>query len=230
MKVAVIGLGRFGRSLAISLAERGAEVIAIDKDRNAVDVIKDKVTFAVVMDSEDEEALISQGVDKVDVAVVSIGEVNFRSIALTTIKLKKMGVKKVISRAFEDIDREILENIGADNVVFPEDECGVRLARNLTTSGVLEYVSLDDNETYSMAQIEAPSPFWGKKLGDLLIARRYNVNVVLVKHVAEEIDKKGNITTRDEINPVPKADTVINEGDILWVVGRTEDVEVVGQL
>ena len=230
MRVAVIGLGRFGMSLAINLAERGAEVIGIDKDREAVDAVKDKVALAVILDSEDEDALKAQGVDRVDVAVIGIGEDSFRSSVLTTILLKRMGVKTVISRAFEDIDREILENIGADRVIFPEVESGVRLARSLTSSSVIDHISLDENDAYSMAQIEAPRRFWGKKIGDLRIAARYNVNIVLAKHLVEETDKKGNTVTREEVNPVPRADDVINEGDILWVVGSTEDVENISQL
>jgi trk system potassium uptake protein TrkA len=230
MRVAVIGLGRFGQSLAISLAERGAEVIAIDKDRETVDAVKDKVALAVILDSEDEEALKAQGVDRADVAVVSIGESNFRSIVLTTIMLKKMGVKTVISRAFQDIDREILGNIGADKVTFPEVESGLRLARNLTTSSVIDHIPLDENEAYSMVQIEAPKRFWGKTLDDLKIPARYGVNVVLMKHQVEQTDDKGNTTVKEEINPVPRADDVINEGDTLWIVGRTEDVEDVSHL
>jgi len=230
MKIAVIGLGRFGRSLAISLAERGAEVIAIDKDRDAVESVKDKVALAVILDSEDEEALKAQGVDKVDVAVVSIGEDNLRSIELTTIRLKKMGVRNVISRAFEDIDKEILGSIGADKVVFPEDESGVRLARSLTAPSMIDHIALDDSEEYSMAQIKAPKRFWGKKIVDLKIPARYGVNIILMKHPVEQTDEKGITTIREEVNPVPRADDVINEGDILWIVGRTEDVEYLGQL
>jgi len=230
VRIAVIGLGRFGRSLVLSLVERGAEVIAIDKDREAVDTVKDKVSLAVILDSENEEALKAQNIDKADVVVISIGEDSFRSNVLTTILLKKMGVKTVISRAFEDIDREILENIGADKVVFPEDESGVRLARSLTASSVIDHISLDDNDIYSMVQLKAPKRFWGKKIGDLKIAARYNVNIVLVKHLVEQTDKKGVTSMKEEVNPVPRADDVINEADILWVVGRTEDVENVSHL
>ena len=123
-----------------------------------------------------------------------------------------------------------MENIGADKVVFPEDESGVRLARSLTASSVIDHISLDDNDIYSMAQIKAPKRFWGKKIGDLRIAARYNVNIVLVKHLVEQTDKKGVTSMKEEVNPVPRADDVINEGDILWVVGKTEDVENVSHL
>ena len=230
MKVAVIGLGRFGQSLAVSLAERGAEVIAIDKNRERINSVTNKVALAVVLDSEDRDALKAQGIDKVDVAVVSIGEDSFRSIVLTTINLKKMGVPTVISRAFEDIDREILENIGADKIVFPEDESGERLARGLTAPSIVDYISLDDSGTYNMIQVEVPEQFWDQKIGDLRIAAKYNVNIVLVKHVTELTDKKGHTVIMEDINPVPRADTVLKEGDIIWVVGRTEDVENLGRL
>lgn len=230
MKVAVIGLGRFGTSLAISLAERDVEVIAIDRNREAVDAVKDKVALAVILDSEDEDALRSQGVDRVDAAVIGIGEDNFKSSVLTTILLKKMGVKTVIGRAFEEIDREILEKIGADRVIFPEVESGVRLARSLTSSSVIDHISLDENDTHSMAQIEAPKRFWGKKIVDLKIPARYGVNIVLIKHLLSEIDKKGDLAVKETVNPVPRADDLINEGDILWVVGRTEDIENMSQL
>ncbi len=230
MKVAVIGLGRFGRSLVENLAERGAEVIAIDKNRERVEAVKDKATLAVILDSEDEKVLRAQGIDKVDVAVVSMGENDFRSNVLTTVLLKKMGVKTVISRAFEYIDKEILENIGADKVVFAEVELGQKLARTLTAPNLLECIPMDDNDNYSLAQIQAPKKFLGKKIGELQIASKYHVNIVLIKRNSEYLDKNGNIKTRETFNYVPGAEDVINEGDILWIAGRTEDIENVSKL
>jgi trk system potassium uptake protein TrkA len=230
MRVAVIGLGRFGISLAISLTDRGVEVIGIDKTREAVDAVKDKVSLAVILDSEDEDALRAQGVDRVDAAVIAIGEDNFRSSVLTTILLKRMGVQMVVCRAFEDIDKEILENIGADRIVFPEVESGDRLARSLSSASVIDHIPLDENDTHSMAQIEAPKRFWGKKIVDLKTPTRYGVNIVLIKHMVEGTDRKGDRIIKEEVNPVPRADDVINEGDVLWIVGRTEDVENIIQL
>ncbi len=230
MKVAVIGLGRFGKSVAIGLAGRGVEVIAIDKDKNRVEEIKDKVTHAVILNSEDEDSLRSQGVDKVDIAIVSMGESDFRSSVLTTVLLKRMGVKTVISRAFEYIDREILKSIGADEVVFPEVEMGQRLARSLTSPGIIDCINLDEHDEFSILEMQAPKRFCGKTIGELQVAKKYGVNIVLIKHKVGFINKSGNIKSKEKINYVPRAEDVINDGDILWIIGRTEDVQNVTKL
>jgi trk system potassium uptake protein len=225
MKAAVIGLGRFGRSLAIGLSERGVEVIAVDKNRDRVEAIKDKVALAVILNSEDEEVLKAQGIDKVDVAIVSMGEEDFRSIVLTTVLLKKIGVKTVISRALEHIDREILKNIGADRVVFPEVEMGQKLARTLATPAIVDCINLENHEDFSIAQLDAPKRFFGKTIGELQVANKYGVNIVLLKRKFEKIDKSGNYVIEENINYVPRAEDIINEGDVLWLVGKTEDVQ-----
>lgn len=225
MKAAVIGLGRFGRSLAIGLSERGVEVIAVDKNRDRVEAIKDKVALAVILNSEDEEVLRAQGIDKVDVAIVSMGEEDFRSIVLTTVLLKKIGVKTVISRALEHIDKEILKNIGADRVVFPEVEMGQKLARNLASPAIVDCINLENHEDFSIAQLNSPKRFLGKTIGELQVANKYGVNIVLIKRKFEKIDKSGNYVIEENINYVPRAEDVINEGDVLWLVGKTEDVQ-----
>lgn len=230
MKAAVIGLGRFGRSLAQGLAERGVEVIAIDRDKSRVESIKDKVTHAVILNSEDEDSLRSQGVDKVDVAIVSMGEGDFRSTVLTTVLLKRIGVKTVISRAFEYVDREILKSIGADKVVFPEVEMGQKLARSLTAPGIIDCINLDEHEDFSILELQAPKRFYGKTIGELQIATKYGVNIVLIKHKVGFTDKNGNNKLKEEINYVPRAEDVIREGDILWIVGRTDDVQSLTKL
>ena len=230
MKAAVIGLGRFGRSLAIGLSERGVEVIAVDKNRDRVEAIKDKVALAVILNSEDEEVLRAQGIDKVDVAIVSMGEEDFRSIVLTTVLLKKIGVKTVISRALEHIDKEILKNIGADRVVFPEVEMGQKLARTLASPAIVDCINLENHEDFSIAQLDSPKRFLGKTIGELQVANKYGVNIVLIKRKFEKIDKSGNYVIEEKINYVPRAEDVINEGDVLWLVGRTEDVQKMTKL
>lgn len=219
-KFAVIGLGNFGRTVAQSLAERGAEVIAVDKDGRLVDKFAEIVTLAVSLDSTDEEALKAQGIDKVDVAIVSIGD--FEASVLTTALLKRLGVSMVITRASQSVSRiqeRILNLVGADRVVLPEVEMGKRLAKNLLVSNILDYLPI--SEKYSAAEIRSPRPFWNKKIGELKIREKYKVNILEIKKVSGE-GKKARI---EKINYLPYSNDVIEKGDILLVIGEEEDIE-----
>jgi len=217
-KFAVIGLGRFGSTVAQALAERGAEVIAIDKDPQLVEKFKEIVTLAVKLDSTDEEALRSQGVDKVDVAIVSIGE--FESSILTTALLKKIGVPRVITRASHSASRiqeKILVLVGADRIILPEEEMGKKLAQSLIVSNILDYFPITDK--YSAAEIRAPSNFWNRKIGELKVRQKYRVNVLEIRKLSPKGDKV------EKINYLPQATDVIEKGDILLVIGEEEDIE-----
>jgi len=220
-KFAVIGLGRFGATLARTLAERGAEVIAVDKDTKIVDEFKEIATLAVRLDSTDEEALKSQGIDKVNVAIVSIGE-DFQASVLTTALLKRMGVPVVIARApgsASHIQERILNLVGADRVILPEVEMGKRLAQNLLISNILDYMLI--SEKYSAAEIRAPEAFWGKRIGELRIRERYNVNILEVKKMSGD----GKDARIEKINYFPRAKDVIEKEDILLVIGEEEDIK-----
>lgn len=220
-KFAVIGLGRFGRQLAISLGERGAEVIAIDREMDLVDAVLSEVTHAVQLDSVDEEALRAQGIDKVDVAIVAIGE-NFESNVLTTALLKQLSVKRVIARASSETQRRILELIGADRVVFPEAESGVRLAQSLLLPDIWRYVPLSGDRV--VAELAAPKRFWGKSIAALKIRNRYGINVIAIKRV-ETVDSEGGPVAEEVVEEMPGPDYVITEQDTLIVVGHGKDVE-----
>ncbi|HHF98194.1 MAG TPA: TrkA family potassium uptake protein [Candidatus Aerophobetes bacterium] len=216
-KFAVIGLGRFGATVAEALARRGVEVIAIDKNPELVEKFKEIVTLAVRLDSTDEEALLSQGVDKVDVAIVSIGE--FESCILTTALLKKIGVPKVITRAshtISDIQEKILTLVGADRIILPEVEIGKKLAQSLIASNILDYFPI--TEKYSAAQVNAPKKFWGKKIGDLKIRQKYRVNILEIRKISED-------NKVEKVNYLPQATDMIEKGDVLLVVGEEEDIE-----
>ncbi len=222
-KFAVIGLGRFGGALARNLAQRGAEVIAIDKDSKLIDEIKEEVTLAVRLDSTDEEALRSQGINQVDVAIVSIGE-DFEDSVLTTALLKRLGVKTVITRARASrtasrIQERILELVGADRVVLPEVEMGKRLAQSLSISNVLDYVPISDK--YSAAEIYSPGSFWGKTIGELRIREKYKVTILEIKKMSGE----GKEAKVKKINYFPQPSDMIEKGDILLVAGEEKDVE-----
>ena len=221
-RFAVIGLGRFGRRLAVLLAEAGAEVIAVDRSRDVIEQLRDKVTLAVCLDSTDEHALKAQGIDKVDVAIVGIGTA-FEDSALATVTLKQLGVPRVISRATTAIRAKILTRIGADDIVNPERESADRWRNRLLAPAIMERIELA--EGYSLTQIPAPASFSGKTLQQLDVRRKYEVNIVAIRRTQEETDAEGIKRTRQFVISVPMAETKIEPGDILLLVASDQAME-----
>jgi trk system potassium uptake protein TrkA len=220
-RFAVIGLGRFGQKLAIALAMSGAEVIAIDKNRDEIELITDQVSHAVRLDSTDEEALKAQGVDKVDVAIIGIGQGGggFESAILTVVNLRQMGVKQIYARAEGLIAGEVFSKVGATEVIYPEIESAQRWAFKLIAPQIGE--KIDFAPGYSLARVKAPASFDGKTVMDLQLRQKYSVNLVLIKrgeHATRTKDQKGKI-----IN-VPMPSTVIYQDDILMIAGSDADL------
>ena len=220
-RFAVIGLGRFGKKLAIALAMSGAEVIAIDKERGHIDEIRDQVSHAVRLDSTDEDAMRAQGVDKVDVAIIGIGQGGrgFESAILTAVNLRQMGVGLIYARAENLIAGEVFSKVGATEVIYPEIESAQRWAYKLIAPQIGE--KIDFAPGYSLARIKSPGSFEGKTLMDLQLRQKYNVNLVAIKrgeHGKAKKQEKGQI-----IN-VPMPNTIIYEGDILMVAGSDADL------
>jgi len=214
----VIGLGRFGRKLAQALSAAGSDVIAIDKSRQIVENARDQVTLAIRLDATDEQALLAQGIDDVDVAVVAIGT-DFEANALATSTLKAIGVKRVISRSGSEIRGKILSRIGADEIVFPEYESAMRWVHRLLLPAVMESIEL--GEGHCLTQLGAPKSLCGKTLRELDLRRTHGVNVVAVRR--PQVSDKSASADRFEII-VPLPDTRILEGDILWLVGENEAI------
>ena len=221
-RFAVIGLGRFGKKLAIALSMSGAEVIAIDRDRTIVDQIRDQVSHAVRLDSTDEDALKAQGVGKVDVAIVGMGQGGrtFESAIMTVVSLKAMGVKQILARAQSLTAGQVFSAVGATGVVYPEIETAQRWAYKLIAPQIGE--KIDFAPGYSLASVTAPASFHDKTVKELQLRQKYNVNLVAVKR-GEEGDKKENI-----IN-VPMPDTIIYAGDVLMVAGSDKDLATLPQ-
>jgi trk system potassium uptake protein TrkA len=217
----VIGLGRFGQKLAIALAMSGAEVIAIDKNREQIELITDQVSHAVRLDSTDEEALKAQGVDKVDVAIIGIGQGGggFESAILTVVNLRQMGIKKIYARSENLIAGQVFSKVGATEVIYPEIESAERWAYKLIAPQIGE--KIDFAEGYSLARIKAPASFNGKSVMDLQLRQKYNVNLVLIKR--GENDKQTKAEKGKIIN-VPMPSTVIYQDDILMVAGSDVDL------
>jgi trk system potassium uptake protein TrkA len=219
---AVIGLGRFGQRLAVSLAMSGAEVIAIDRNKEPIDAIRDQVSLAIRLDSTDEEALQAQGINKVDIAIVSIGQgtgQGFESAVLTVVNLKQLGVKQIYARAEDMIAGQVFSKIGATEVIYPEVESAQRWAYKLIAPHISE--KIDFAPGYSLARVIVSSSFHGKTVKELKLRQDYNVNLVAV------IRKQENIDASDEasgIINVPLPTTVIYKNDIMLVAGSDADL------
>lgn len=220
-RFAVIGLGRFGQKLAIALAMSGAEVIAIDKDRDQVELIADQVSHAVRLDSTDEEALKAQGVDKVDVAIIGIGQSTggFEAAILTVVNLRQMGINQIYARAEDLIAGEVFSKVGATEVIYPEIESAQRWAYKLIAPQIGE--KIDFAEGYSLARVKAPQSFDGRTVMDLQLRQKYNVNLVLIKRGENARKVKGE---KNKIINVPMPSTVIYQDDILMVAGSDVDL------
>ncbi len=218
VKIAVIGLGRFGMSLARNLQANGAQVFAIDRSTALINEIKDDVDLAVRIDSTDAAALNSQEIDKVDVCVVAIGE-NFEAALLTTVIIKNLGVPKIVCRAQTQFHAEIFRQIGADEVIQPEMQAGQHLARNLANPHVEDFITLADG--YTLIELHAPKAFQEKTLQGLGLRTRYGVNLVAIKRVTS-LQRDGETVEEEQIISVPKADDLIQAHDVLVLVGSDE--------
>jgi trk system potassium uptake protein TrkA len=204
----------------------GAEVIAIDRDRTVIEQIRDQVSLAVRLDGTDEEALLSQGVDKVDVAIVGMGQGGraFESAILTVVNLRKMGVEQIYARAQSLTAGQVFSAVGATDVIYPEIESAQRWAYKLIAPHIGE--KIDFAPGYSMASIIAPASFNEKTLMDLQLRQKYSVNLVAIKRGPDSKDKK---TKAEAIINVPMPNTVIYAGDTLMVAGSDTDLEKLPQ-
>ncbi|WP_088226595.1 TrkA family potassium uptake protein [Desulfosporosinus sp. FKB] len=204
----VIGLGRFGRSVAQTLSELGHDVLAIDRNEHAVQLIMHNVTHAVQADAREEETLRALGVRNFDVAVVAIGD-DLEANILITLMLKEMGII-VVAKAQSTQHGKVLERIGADKVIYPERDMGVRLAHNLVATNVLDFIELSPD--YSIFETKASASFVNKTLGELDLRKNYGITVMAIK-------KK-----EDQIVVAPGAKAVIEDKDILVFVGNKKSL------
>lgn len=205
---AVIGLGRFGGSICRALSEQGMEVMAIDNNEERVNQFAMIVSHAVVGDTTDEAVLKSLGIRNFDHVIVAIGD-DIQSSILTTLILKELGVKNITVKAQNDYHEKVLLKIGADHVVHPERDMGKRIAHNIISNNVLDYLELSDQ--HSIVEIVASGNLDGHSLIDLDIRAKYGINIVAIKR-------------KDDILVSPQASEVIRKGDILIVIGADLDI------
>ena len=210
----VIGLGRFGQTLARQLCSLGAEVLAMDVRNDLVQQVAEDVTHAVVGDAQDKDVLRALGAKEFDCAIIAIGS-DLAASVLTTMNLKELGVPYIICKAHDDTHRRVLEKLGVDRVIIPEQENAQRLARSLNSHNVLDYIEL--SEDYGILEIPAPKSWVGKTLKELNVRAKLGVNIIAV-----ESGKSTNVS--------PSADFCIQAGDVLVVLGDNYSLEAVQKL
>ena len=212
-RVIVIGLGIFGFNIAKDLFENGLEVIAIDKNKELIQKIRDHSTKAVLADGTDKEVMESIGIHEDDVVIISFGE-DLAAATLITLHLKEMKVKNIIVKAPNEDHKHVLEKVGATEVIIPEKEMADKVAKSLISPNVLDYIPLSGE--YTICEMAPPPKFYGKTIGDLHLRTQYHIDVIAVKEVLS-----------DQIKMVPRADFVIKDSDILIVIGKERDINKV---
>lgn len=210
---AVIGCGRFGGAVARTLYSLGNEVLAIDISEERVSEISDEVTHAVQADVMDETVLKDLGLRNFDVAIVAIGS-DIEASIMATLVVKELGIKKVIGKALSEIHGKVLMKLGADKVIFPERDMGIRVAHNLASANILEFIELSPD--YSILEITALKDWEDRSLAQLKLSSKYGINIMAIK--------RGNT-----INVSLNGEVIIKEGDILVVIGSTNDIKRIEQ-
>ena len=210
----VIGLGRFGSSIARQLCQLGAEVLAVDTHEENVQRIANDVTHAVVADARDKDVLRALGVREVDCAIVPIGN-NLASSVLSVMNLMELGVPYVVAKAHDESHRRVLEKLGVNRVVIPEQEHAQRLGRSLFSHNVLDYIEL--SQDYGILEVPAPKNWVGKSLKELNVRAKMGVNIIAVR-------------SENKVNVSPSADYRIQDGDLMVVLGDNLALEAVQKL
>jgi len=210
----VVGLGRFGAQVARQLCALGCEVLAMDLSNELVHQVANDVTHAVVADGQDKEVLKALGVKNMDCAIVAIGD-NLAASVLTTMNMKELGIPYVVCKAHDDTHRKVLEKLGADRIVIPEQENATRLARSLSTPNVLDYIEL--SEDYGIVEVPAPAAWYGKTLKELNVRAKLGANILAIR-------RNGGM------NVSPAADFAILEGDVVVVLGDSRALDAVRKL
>lgn len=208
---AVLGLGKFGSEVARQLASDGAEVLAVDREPHLVDEVKDVVARAAIADVTDRDALNALGLDSLDAVVVALGG-SLEASVLCCLHLKELGCKQVIAKVIDAQHEKVLSKIGVGRVIYPERESAIRLAKHLTFTAVLEFLSLAPG--FSIVEVAPNDQLVGKTLGESQIRQKFNVQVVAIREIL-----------LDKWHVVPDPKTVIKDSDVLVVIGRDEDVK-----
>jgi trk system potassium uptake protein len=210
-RFAVIGLGNFGFHVAQALFEDGNEVIAIDVDKTRVQAIDSHATEAIVMNGIDREMMKALGMEQLDAVVVSTGA-NISTSVLICLHLQEFNVKRIIAKAIDDDHAKVLKKVGATEIIHPERDMALRVARNLSRPNIIDFIPLA--EDFDLAQIDPPREFIGKSLKELNLRAKYKVHIIAIKELVPE-----------NFILVPPANFIIKDSDILIALGKSEDMK-----
>ncbi|WP_373058763.1 TrkA family potassium uptake protein [Zunongwangia sp. H14] len=222
MKYIVIGLGNFGASLAEKLTGMGNEVIGVDLKLSRVEAIKDHITHAINLDATEVGAVSNLPYKDADAIVVGIGEDKGANIMATAL-MKQLKVKRLISRAVSPLQQTVLEAMGVDEIIHPEEETADRWAKKLNLHGVVD--SFEVNKDFSIVETTVPKEYDGKSLEEIGLRRNYNVIVLTTIKLLTEENQLGSMKEIQSVQGVASAKTVLNEGDIMVIYGHNKDVK-----
>jgi len=212
-RVVVIGLGIFGFNIVKELYENGFEVIAVDKGKDAVQRVRDCSTKAILADGTDKEVMEAIGIQEDDCVIISFGE-DLAAATLITLHLRQMKVKTIIVKAPNEEHKLILEKVGATEVMIPEKEVAHKVAKSLISPNVIDYLPLSDD--YMIFEVAPPNSFLGKSIAQLQLRSRYHIEVIAIRDIVS-----------DKIHMVPGAEFIIKDGEILVVIGKEKDIQLI---
>jgi trk system potassium uptake protein len=222
MKFIIVGLGNFGSSLGQKLTARGHEVIGIDSNMSKVELYKEKISHTICLDSTDQFAMSGLPVQDTDIVIVAIGE-NQGANIMTTALLKNMNVKRLISRAITPLHETVLQAMGVDEIVHPEEETSERLVKKLVMHGVID--SFDINPEYSIVEVKVPQKYAGKTLDEIGFRRNHNLVVLTTLKVTQEKNLLGQTRNVNKVQGVASPRTRLSAGDIMVIYGHTMDIK-----
>ena len=222
MKYLIIGLGNFGASLAEKLTSMGNEVIGVDVNMSKVEVIKDKITHAIQLDSTDVTAVSNLPLSETDVVIVGIGEDKGANIMATAL-MKQLRVKRLISRAVSPLQETVLEAMGVDEIIHPEEETAERWAKKLNLQGVVD--SFEVNKDFSIVEARVPAEYDGQTLDEVGLKRKYHVIILTTIKITREKNSLGAEREVSNVQGVATAKTVLYQGDVMVLFGHNQKIK-----
>ncbi|PKD20353.1 potassium transporter TrkA [Salegentibacter salinarum] len=222
MKYIIIGLGNFGASLAEKLTSMGNEVIGVDNNLDKVEAIKEKITHAISLDATDFNAVSNLPLEDTDIVIIGIGEDKGANIMATAL-MKQLHVKRLISRAVSPLQQMVLEAMGVEEIIHPEEETAERWSKKLNLEGVVD--SFEVTGEYSIVESEIPKEFDGKTLDEIGLKKKYNIIVLTTIKYTEGKNEIGSAKTLSNVQGVATAKTELHYGDIMVLYGNNQDIK-----